>query len=206
MKEILIKREDGYNLGIEQPQGRLLEATCSPSQQLILNKSGVSTKYKLSKQNCDEIFGVVDVAMLARDISEEMLFNGYLEDTEDFVYGFKNGFNKAMELNKDNLFTLEDMHKIFYLGCSLQTDLKSGKLEYKPKGEVFKDYIQSIQQPTEIEVEIEMEVADLAFYENGERYPIEADLPERFKYKPKLDADGCLILKTIRHDSNTMAI
>lgn len=196
MKAILIKREDGYNLGIEQPQGRLLEATCSPSQQLILNKSGVSTKYKLSKQNCDEIFGVVDVAMLARDISEEMLFNGYLEDTEDFVYGFKNGFNKAMELNKDKQFTLEDLENFRKFQIQEQNFSKS----------CLNVWLQSRQQPKEIKVEVEMEVADLAFYENGERYPIEADLSERFKYKPKLDADGCLILKTIRHDSNAMAI
>ncbi len=42
--------------------------------------------------------------------------------------------------------------------------------------------------------EIEMEVADLAFYENGNRYLLEADIPTRFKYTPKLDSSGCLIL------------
>jgi hypothetical protein len=57
MKAKLIKKDDGYNLVIEQPQGRLLEATCSPSQQLILDKSGASTKYKISKQNSKSWLG-----------------------------------------------------------------------------------------------------------------------------------------------------
>jgi len=58
------------------------------------------------------------------------------------------------------------------------------------------NYVQSLQQ-TEWDVEIVEEPADLAFYESGNRFPIDANLPDRFKYKPKLDADECLILKTI---------
>ncbi len=44
------------------------------------------------------------------------------------------------------MYTEENMHKIFYLGCSLQTDLKIGNVKYKPKGELFKDYMQNINQ------------------------------------------------------------
>lgn len=193
MKAILIKREDGYNLAIEQPQGRLLEATCSPSQQLILDKSGASTKYKLSQQNCDEIFGIFDVENLAEYYVQEVK-----ESNADFYFRdiykefFIEGFNKGMELNKDKRFTLEDIRMAIVYG-ERHRDMDAGKIPYQP----FFEFIPSLQQPTEIEVEIEMEVADLAFYENGERYPIEADLPERFKYKPKLDSKGYLTLKKL---------
>jgi hypothetical protein len=105
MKAKLIKRDDGYNLVIEQPQGRLLEATCSPSQQLILDKSGASTKHKLSKQNCDSLFGVIDVEKLADDYFKSTNENSVLWRRIDF----KEGFKKAMALNKDKMFPRENM-------------------------------------------------------------------------------------------------
>jgi len=61
---------------------------------------------KLSKKNCDEIFGVVDVEKLAKEYVDN-------HQSDDFVYtsdeywnsqvDFKNGFNKAMELQKEKL-------------------------------------------------------------------------------------------------------
>jgi len=76
---------------------------------------------------------------LANDYANEMRCDDGTTD-EDFLQGF----NKAKETYK---YTEEDMHKMFYLGCSLKTDLKIGKVDYKPKGELFKDYLQSINQP-----------------------------------------------------------
>lgn len=145
--------------------------------------------YKPSKQNCDEIFGVVNVEKLATEVEESLDFREFCSTS------FKLGFNKAMELNGDKLFTLDDVRNAIQLARYHSTHNKNGVLVCFH--EDTDKIIQSLQQPTEIEVEIEMEVADLAFYENGERHPIEADLPERFKYKPKLDSEGCLILKKI---------
>jgi hypothetical protein len=177
MKAILIKREDGYNLRIEQPQGRLLEATCSPSQQLILNKSGVSTKYKLSKQNCDEIFGIVDVEKLFNEVDETI-------DFHEFCFSsFKLGVNKAMELNKDKQFTLDDIRMAIVYG-ERHRDMDAGKIPYQP----FFEFIPSLQQPTEIEVEIEMETCSMN--------PLDLDCNEIIK-RPKLDSDGYLILKQL---------
>jgi len=55
-------------------------------------------------------------------------------------------------------------------------------------------FIQSLQQPTEIKVEIEMEVVP-DFYprpdEDGSLFT------SNKKEQPKLDSDGCLILKKI---------
>jgi hypothetical protein len=142
----------------------------------------------LSKQNCDEIFGVVDVDKLADEEYSHYYFEGRVEIRD----GFRDGFNKAMELNKDKVYTLEDMSTMMLEAVKWANDggeINARKLLYNT--------IQSLQQPTEIDVEIEMEVADLAFYENGNRYPLKADIPERFKYKPRLDSEGCLILKKI---------
>jgi hypothetical protein len=172
MKAKLIKKEDGYNLAIEQPQGRLLEATCSPSEQLRLDKSGASTKYKISKQNCDEIFGVADVDKL---VEEETIRNEFNSEKS-----FINGFNKAMELNKDKLFTIDDIDK------AIEWATVNGR-----KGDIthygIDNFIQSLQQPTEIEVEVETETKVWEFISNGEF--------ESFEIIPKLDSNGCLILK-----------
>jgi hypothetical protein len=170
MKAKLIKRDDGYNLVIEQPQGRLLEATCSPSQQLILDKSGASTKHKLSKQNCDEIFGIVDVEKLA---DEYALTIKDKDQHTDARFDFIEGFNKAMELNRFTLSQLKtamDMARVMIDG------------KYAHSGEYIYNFI---QQPTEIDVVIVMDT----------------DCTGEFKYflldkgKPKLDENGCLILK-----------
>ena len=102
---------------------------------------------KLSKENCDEIFEVVDVEKLAQmDIHNVKPINPH---PHSYFSGFIRGFNKAMELNKDKLFTVEDMYYIFQLGFSLNGKSIS-KLEYDA-------HIKSLQQPTEIEIEIEME-------------------------------------------------
>ena len=164
MEVKLVKRDDHY--GLYNEDGHKIAATLD------------GCNSKLSKQNCDEIFKVIDV----EEIADRHTFGQRNHEWKAYIAGF----NKNAELNKDKVFTLEDVKKAYIQGKH------GGKTQAYVE---FDDYIQSLQQPTEIEVEIEMEVADLAFYENGERYPIEANIPERFKYKPKLDSQGCLILK-----------
>jgi hypothetical protein len=127
--------------------------------------------YKLSKQNCDELFGVVDVHSLGIEHSKEIVRNTYggmvmQEWEKESVRDFEAGFNKAMELNKDKVFTLEDIRKAYYVGYE---DGKSGAT-------FFQQLIQSLQQPKEIDVVIDM----------SNIYAV----PE-----PKLDSSGCLILK-----------
>ena len=80
-------------------------------------------------------------------------------------------FNKAMELNKDKLFTLEDM-----MNCWNKA------LKFQEHKETLGEFIQSLQQPTEIEVEIVMDICGDKVYA----------VPEL-----KLDENGCLILKKI---------
>jgi GTPase Era involved in 16S rRNA processing len=143
--------------------------------------------YKLSKQNCDEIFGVVNVEKLAGDYANERLNEEYSSSAgnfQAFSSSFREGFNKAMELNKDKVFTLEQMKRIYEKGYS------SGRSELNSResDKIKYDYIQSLQQPTEIEVEIVMEdVIQLKKRAGGITN----------MGKPKLDSEGCLILKRI---------
>jgi len=120
---------------------------------------------KLSKQNCDEIFGVVDVEKLADEVNETI-------DFHEFCFtSFKLGFNKAMELNKDKVFTLSNLRKAF------------NSLENHPN-RTFTELV-ALLQPAEIEVEI--------VTEEFESYD---EILNRVK-KPILDTEGCLILKKI---------
>jgi hypothetical protein len=120
---------------------------------------------------------VIDVEKLA-----EELYSGHVMavDWQLEKSGFKTGFNKAMELNKDKVFTLDEIKEAIRIAQSIQIDHKTGVLtEYKEK-EILK-----MLQPTEIEVEIEMEYYD--------------PLPptRQTALRPKLDENGCLILKRI---------
>jgi len=151
----------------------------------ILDGDNLPNPRRLSIQNCNEIFGVVDVEKLA----EENYPSGDDWSNEQSLFrklAFINGFNKAMELNKDKLFSQEDMYKMFIYGDSIITAKKHvNTLKNKPLDEFFNDFIQSLQQPTEIEVEVVMD-------------KIPADLaPGGWDVFPKLDSQGCLILKKV---------
>jgi hypothetical protein len=203
MKAALIKKDDHYFLQVDFWYPKYIK----PSIVANTFDKPEEDVYQLSKQNCDEIFGVVNVEKLAgQEVFQEYYDWGGEVFSEDYLISkrlhFIEGFNKAMELNKDKVFTVEDMHEALHLmNNTPRVPIASEALEIvRKETEVRESIVNAIlvsKQPTEIEVEIEMEVADLAFYENGERHPIKANLPERFKYKPKLDSDGCLILKKI---------
>jgi hypothetical protein len=144
--------------------------------------NGTTEGRKLSKQNCDEIFGVVDVEKLAieYDLYEKINFVGQTR-------AYKAGFQKAMELNKDKLFTLEDM-----INCWNKA------LKFQVLRQTFGEYIQSIQQPTEIEVEIEMQCPHpMDTYRCGLQYGCDGDGCNHPNQIPYLDSEGCLILKKI---------
>jgi hypothetical protein len=130
--------------------------------------------YKLSKQNCDEIFVVVDVDVekLAEEYGSKF---AHSYNPEDFIAGF----NKAMELNKGKVFTLNDLETVWH---------RSADYRHNPIHEnSFGECIKSLQQPTEIEVEIETTMR-----------PVWGDESSmRATYVTKLDSEGCLILKKI---------
>ena len=159
MKGKLIKDHDEYMLINDE---RFVIATTDESM------LEVKDKMKLSKQNCDEIFGVVDVVY-------KQVRNGFDGVIDSFTEAFaKECINKAMELNKDKLFTKEDGRKAYFDGYNDKEENK------------FFNPSKSLQQPTEIEVEVtksdDIKSVEKDWYKIGE---------------PKLDEKKCLILKKI---------
>ena len=160
MKGILIKKEDEYILRSET--GKLLAIS-----------NGGKEGCKLSKQNCDEIFGIVDVEKLVFCEFPNGNINGETSIEQKIKqFAFKVGFNKAMELNKDKVFTEEQLIEAMTLNRKhLWT--QRGVIEHIKK------------QPTEIEVEIKMETINEGLDEMAQ--------PQYAKV-PKLDKNGRLIL------------
>jgi len=165
MKAELVKRVDRYDLyGADGSK---------------ISSSSPNPFGKLSVENCDEIFGVVDVEKLANERSKTC------EDCDVPVFkagyydGFQEGFEEAMELNKDNVFTLEDM-----MNCWNKA------LKFQDHKETLGEYITSLQQ-TEWDVEIVEECLDPTC--DGVNRKGECITTG----KPKLNSDGCLILKRI---------
>ena len=141
---------------------------------VLESKENLPENYTLSKENCDEIFGVVDVdKWVAEKVDNRFNENdGYHKVV--YVEGLVEGFNKAMELNKDKVFTEDDVNLAFVLGKN-NDESRINKL------------INSRPQPTEIEVEIVME----KFIEVSEGWRSTS------KERPKLDSNGNLILKKL---------
>jgi hypothetical protein len=169
MKAKLIKTEKGYGL-VSADKTQPIASTLNPHDSL-----------KLSKQNCEEEFakamGVIDVEQLANEYCTHEPKNvKELRDVNLVKLGFREGFNKAMELNKDKVFTEEDMRKAYFDGYNDKEENK------------FFNPSKSIQQPTEIEVMIVMEDI-LQLKKRGGGFTNMG--------KPKLDSEGCLILTKI---------
>lgn len=164
MKAKLIKSEDSYILkdGLNHVLG-------IDDKKL---KDRLECPYLLSKQNCDELFGVIDVEKLADEITKE-----YATLTpKAFKRGVVLGINKAMELNKDKVFTMEQMNRAIHLACS----------EYS--GNIIDEVT---QQPTEMNVDIIKECPQCQ--EWGYVSECRNDCNQKF-LQPKLDSSGCIIL------------
>jgi hypothetical protein len=135
---------------------------------------------KLSVKNCIDIKNGYDLDKLAYDFAKyHSIYPTAQDDTE---YGFKNGFNKAIEMNKDKVFTLEDMRKAYFDGYN---DKEENRY-FNPS--------KSLQQQIEIDVEIKMEPC---FYDQSLGGFSTSYTEDKPKEQPKLDEDGCLILKKI---------
>jgi hypothetical protein len=138
------------------------------------------TTNKLSKENCDEIFGVVDVEKLAEEEYPKTSSWRVEEEFEPIRRGYLKGYNKAMELN-DKLFTVEDIKKAYMDGVSNGHNFGYPAIDQTDK------YVQSLQQPTEIEVRIAMGCS----LPNGCTEP---DVECTCEPIYNLDENGCLTL------------
>jgi hypothetical protein len=191
MNAKLIKKDSLYELYKVQLDKNVLIGSSDYDAKIMAY--GKDIHYKLSKQNCEAIANGYDVYELAKEnyhkfwpiIDESGLIN--------HTFGYVEGFNKAMELNKDKVFTLEQVLNAFYAGWI------SKDKTYPEAQKSYKGYLERhVMQPTEIEVEIEMELHPTNHASGLELTGNEfMDFAISENYKPKLDSEGCLILKKI---------
>ena len=157
---------------------------------------------RLSKQNCDEIFGAIDVEKLSEEEYPKTSSWRVEEEFEPIRRGYLKGFNKAMELNKDKLFTVEDMISAYHQGandgasyesaCGDHDSYEQMKEAKKESEDDYIYFIESLQQPKEIEVDIKMEPC---YYDQSLGAFSTSYTEDKPKDQPKLDKNGCLILK-----------
>ena len=146
---------------------------------------------KLSLKNCQAIengYDLDEIRKLADEDFECELGDGSTNNEsinsmlkKSNANGAEWGFQKALEILGDKKFSEEDMKKVY---------LNSSKYEW------FGDCIKSLQQ-TEWDVEIEMENKQQLTngYKNQPDNVIGFIAAYENVVVPKLDADGCLILK-----------
>jgi hypothetical protein len=176
MKGKLIKLNVGVGYRLDDEHGNLFASTLQ------------SSKTKLSIQNCDEIFGIV---YSQQQINKKL--NDYHVIREAVAYYNENKYAgkkvedafikgseyivKILLLEQSKLFTIEDMRKAIITMQVSHNVIRTTKDR--------EELIQSLQQPKEIEVEVIMD-------------KIPADLaPGGWDVFPKLDKEGCLILKRV---------
>lgn len=210
MKGLLVKTEIDYDLMIN---GRTFATT---DWRGVHKGANSATQYHLSREGCDRLFEPTDADKIFLDLFGVPLNKSAINRYEGFVEGFE----KAMELNKDKLFTEADIRKAYQKGE--EDSYTQGGLTKQKED----DYIQSLQQPKEIEVEIETELAYCKKEESGCKvyeqtkngkdifslnYHCEGQLPDRWIHieptelkpncvgysKPLLDENGYLILSNL---------
>lgn len=132
---------------------------------------------RLSLKNCQAIELDYDLDELT-DRYENINYKG---KSKSYNFGFKHGFQKALEIIGDKKFSEDDVMQLvkssFYAGLS--------KGQGKNQDFNIDDYVKEHLQQTEWDVEIVMETCQV-MVQHGDM---------EFQDFPKLDADGCIILK-----------
>ena len=185
MKAKLIKDSDGYWLDISDDG---------------ITKRPLTDFGQLSIKNCEAIERGYDLFELAEKEAKkihdwnkhkysEVFYNKLVRKDAEFI---KIGFKKALEILGDKKFSVKDMEKLMFATIEF-TEQKEG--ETYP---FLKSFIQSLQ-PKEWDVEIEMENKQQLTngYKNQPDNVIGFITAYENVVVPKLDSDGCLILRRI---------
>ena len=150
---------------------------------------------KLSLKNCEDVANGYDLVELFDEVDESI-------DYQEFdISSFKLGFKKAIEILGDKKFSEKELTMLFAYGhqigmntvLAIQSQHSPQPIP-KPDSDKLRDeFIQSLQQ-TEWDVIIEMECP--VCKEWGYISECRNNCNQKF-LQPKLDADGCLILRRI---------
>jgi hypothetical protein len=159
----------------------------SESKETLAISNGRMVGRVLSIKNCEAIEMGYDLDELANKFTEH--FNTFDVVKSDIQVGYKKGFQKALELMGNKKYTDDDIVDAYMVGHIRGTSTDMGEDNKHP---ICSEYLNSLQQ-TEWDVEIEMECKGGCKYLvlNGINSICCGDK------KPKLDKDGCLILKRL---------
>jgi hypothetical protein len=176
--------------------------------------SGGNTKGRmLSLKNCQAIERGYDLDELINESFDNMGYHSTVTPHEEkqFKLGYTLGFQKAVEILGDKKFSEEDVRKAYIQGTNDGAQFESMR-DYDSEDdnepwefaeEAEKELIQSLQQ-NEWDVEIEMEDHWLKSKTDAcPNFHIKygcSDISKCVCRLPKLDADGCLILKRINNE------
>ena len=151
----------------------------SESKETLAISNGGMVGRVLSLKNCQSIENGYDLDELGNEHCNRLYYEGNV-NWDRYRLHFKEGFKKALEILGDKKFSEEDVIKAINLSWQDKPMLK------------IENIIQSLQQ-TEWDVEIEMECKGGCKYLvlNGINSICCGDKT------PKLDKDGCLILRRI---------
>ena len=150
---------------------------------------------KLSLKNCEDVANGYDLVELFDEVDESI-------DYQEFDFSsFKLGFKKAIEILGDKKFSEKELTMLFAYGHQIgMNDVLAIQSQHspqpmpKPDSDKLRDeLIQSLQQ-IEWDVEIIMECTQCQSY--GYVSECRDNCNKKF-LQPKLDADGCLILKRV---------
>ena len=201
MKVTLIKDEDGYNLMIS---GRTFATTDFRGVHPSANSA---TEHKLSIKNCQAIENGYDLEELSENVYREYPTeskNSGLEYNRDrHVFkkrkAFIKGFEKCLEILGDKKFSEKELTMLFAYGhqigmnnvLAIQSQHSPQPMS-KPDSDKLRDELIQYLQQTEFDVEI------CCYVDNSNGW-LDADSFNSPLLTntgiPKLDADGCIVLK-----------
>ena len=174
MKGKLVKNNHFYALQIDSD-------IIAVSLEKETEEHTVNYKHQLSLKNCEDIENGYDLDEMSKEETRKFLGHDVPENIMLFIAHskmFQVGFQKALEILGDKKFSEEQVLNAFYAGWISKDTL------YLEAQKSYKGYLKRhVTQQTEWDVEVEMDriPADLA--------------PGGWDVFPKLDAEGCIILK-----------
>ena len=190
MEGKLIKVENGYVLMVNN----IMYATDNDKLSLK-NCQAIANGYDLDELACNEIG--IDISVI-NHIDNKVIENDSVSTPiheagalgaglYHRVKGFEIGFQKALEILGDKKYSEEDVKFMFQLGFNLDNAISRNK---------YDAHIQSLQQ-TEWDVEIEMKkvIDETKIVGAVKGVKGSGNKITTYKSVPKLDADGCLILR-----------
>lgn len=162
-------------------------------------KAEESEILKLNKDNCDEIFGTVNIIEKSRKYADRYALNS--RENRIAYVAHKIGMVKGLEMNKDKVFTKKQMYDALVWAASFQGAYQTLNDSY------IKNYVDNQMSKidvTSVDVIIEMEFSPITCFcfdcgkvASAMSEEICKKVGSCYNYVPKHDENDCLILKRL---------